>query len=56
MERLHRHLLYTFTYSVPRESFHKLIKLWLIHNFQLALLGTHCENGLENKETVMSTL
>lgn len=46
---LHRDLLYAFTYSVPRKSFYKFIKLWLVHNFQLALLGTHRENRLENK-------
>lgn len=49
MKALHRNLLYTFTYSVTRESFYKGIKLGMVHNFQLALLGTHCENRLENK-------
>lgn len=49
MEDLLRDLLYTFTYSVPRESSYKVIILLLVHNFQLALLGTHCENRLENK-------
>lgn len=49
MKGLHRDLLYTFTYSVPRESSYKFIILLLVHDFQLALLGTHCENRLENK-------
>lgn len=49
MKVLHRSLLYTVTYSVTRERFRKEIKLELVHNFQLALLGTHCENRLENK-------
>ena len=51
MTGLHRDQLHAFTYSVLRKSFNKFIKLWLVHNFQLALLGTHCENRLENKDT-----
>lgn len=51
MTGVHRDRLHAFTYSVLRKSFNKFIKLWLVHNFQLALLGTHCENRLENKDT-----
>lgn len=36
----------TFTYGVPRESLCKSAKCWLVHHFQLALLGTHGENRL----------
>lgn len=49
MKGLHRDLFYAFTYSVPRETSHKSVKRCLVHNFQLALLGTHCENRLGNK-------
>ena len=51
MTAVHRDHLHASTYSVLRKSFNEFIKHWLVHNFQLALLGTHCENRLENKDT-----